>query len=69
MYPIYSSVTIYSVDTDREEVVLVTYGGCTTEQLADKLPEESARYHLFRFKHTHQGDYKESNGECGVVVE
>ena len=62
MYPIYSSVTIYSVDTDREEVVLVTYGGCTTEQLADKVPEESARYHLFRFKHTHQGDYRESGG-------
>merc|ERR1711892_1354275 len=49
-----------AIDTDKEEVILVTSGGCTTEQLADKVPEESARYHLFRFKHTHQGDYRES---------
>ena len=46
--------------------MLATSGTCTTDQLADKVPEESARYHLFGFKHTHQGDYKESNGECGV---
>ena len=53
----------YSVDTDKEEVILMTSGGCTTEELADKVPEESARYHLFRFKHTHQGDYRESGGQ------
>ena len=46
--------------------MLATSGTCTTDQLAGKVPEESARYHLFRFKHTHQGDYKESNGECRV---
>ena len=67
MYPIYSSVTIYSVDTDREEVVLVTYGGCTTEQLADKVPEESTRYHLFRFKHT-QGEWGSVHGANNKLV-
>ena len=53
------------LDTAREEVVLAVSSDCSTEQLAAKVPEESARYHLFRFKHTHQGDYKESNGEFG----
>lgn len=24
-----------------------------------KIPNDSARYHLFRFKHTHEGDYTE----------
>ena len=46
----------------------MTYGGCTTEQLADKVPEESARNHLFRFKHTHQGDYRESGGQYMVLT-
>ena len=39
-------------------------GNCSTEELGAKVPEDCARYHLFRFKHTHQGDYKESNGEA-----
>eukprot|EP00092_Neocalanus_flemingeri_P010307 GFUD01011104.1.p1 GENE.GFUD01011104.1~~GFUD01011104.1.p1 ORF type:complete len:346 (-),score=148.64 GFUD01011104.1:183-1220(-) len=50
-----------AIDTATEEVVLATSGACTTDQLAAQVPEESARYHLFRFKHTHQGDYKESD--------
>jgi len=50
-----------AIDTAKEEVVLATSGDCSTDQLAAKVPEESARYHLFRFKHTHQGDYKESD--------
>ena len=31
--------------------------------IADVVPEDSARYHLFSFKHTHEGDYKEAVGE------
>ena len=34
----------------------------TTAQLADVVPEDSARYHVFRFKHSHESDYLESNG-------
>ena len=55
-----------SLDTDKEQVVLVMADTCSTEELGARVPEDSARYHLFRFKHTHQGDYKESNGEAGV---
>ena len=35
----------------------------TTFELAAVVPEDSARYHVFRFKHTHESDYLESNGE------
>lgn len=31
--------------------------------LAAQVPTESARYHLFRFQHTHEGDYTESIGK------
>ena len=53
----------YSLDIGAEEVVLIISSSCTTPELASKVPEDSARYHLYRFKHTHQGDYRESNGE------
>ena len=37
-------------------------GSCDISGLAEKVPEDSARYHLFRFKHNYEGDYLESNG-------
>jgi len=49
------------IDIDGEKVVLVTSGTCTTDQLPSEVPEDTAKYHLFRFKHTHEGDYKESD--------
>jgi twinfilin-like protein len=33
---------------------------CSVDQLPGKVPNEEARYHLFRFKHSHEGDYLES---------
>ena len=39
----------------------------TTSELAAVVPEDSARYHVFRFKHTHESDYLESNGESTGV--
>lgn len=49
-----------AIDLAAETVVLEEQGPCTTDQLAGKVPAEGARYHLFWFKHTHEGDYKES---------
>ena len=37
-------------------------GSCDISDLAGKVPEDSARYHLYRFKHNHEGDYLESTG-------
>ena len=30
--------------------------------LPSKVPEDSARYHIFRFKHNYEGDSFDSNG-------
>ena len=38
-------------------------GVSDVEELASKVPDNEARYHLFRHKHTHEGDYLESTGE------
>jgi len=49
------------IDLENEIIVLKTKGGCDISELAGKVPEDGARYHLFRFKHTHEGDYLESS--------
>ena len=38
-------------------------GVSDVEELASKVPDNEARYHLFRHKHTHEGDYLESTGK------
>jgi twinfilin-like protein len=30
------------------------------DKLPSKVPEDSGRYHLYKFKHTHEGDYMEN---------
>lgn len=32
--------------------------------LPKRIPQDSARYHFFLYKHSHEGDYLESVGEC-----
>jgi len=49
-----------AIDLDREIVYLADKGSCTTEQLPSRVPSDKARYHLFRCKHTHEGDFLES---------
>ena len=39
-----------------------TEAGLPTDQLKSCVPESSARYHFFLFKHHHNGDYLESVG-------
>lgn len=48
------------IDLDEEKIHLVTCGEVNVDQLPSKVPNDSARYHLFNFKHTHEGDYMES---------
>ena len=38
-------------------------GECDITSLAGKIPDDCARYHLFRFKHNYEGDSFSSNGE------
>jgi len=48
------------IDLENEIIVLKEKGSCDISDLAGKVPEDSARYHLYRFKHNHEGDYLES---------
>jgi len=49
------------IDLESECVTLIDCKSITTSELADVVPEDSARYHVFRFKHSHESDYLESN--------
>lgn len=46
-----------NVETTRSEV--------DADSLPALIPDTSPRYHLFCFKHTHEGDYQEAKGELG----
>lgn len=49
-----------SIDTAKEIVEFQNSSTCTVKDLPKKVPEDAPRYHLFRFKHTHEGDFIES---------
>ena len=45
------------IELDRTEVDV------SADSLPQFVPEDSPRYHFYRFKHTHEGDYQEVIGE------
>jgi len=49
-----------SIDVEKEIINLKEQSEVTTSELASKVPSDSARYHFFLYKHTHEGDYLES---------
>ena len=52
-----------SIDQVEEKVVLQrTEASLATDRLKSCVPDSAARYHLFLFKHRHNGDYMESVG-------
>lgn len=51
-----------NLDIDEETIHLDTAENTSLEKLPSKVPEDTARYHLYKFKHTHEGDYTESIG-------
>lgn len=48
------------IDIPQETIHLVFAENITLERLPSKVPSDSARYHLYLFKHTHEGDYMEN---------
>merc|ERR1712012_643305 len=48
------------IDIPKEVIDVVCAEDVEVGQLASKVPLENAAYHLFLFKHTHEGDYQES---------
>ncbi|XP_033744679.1 twinfilin-1-like isoform X2 [Pecten maximus] len=49
-----------SLDMADEKIVLEKAEDIPTSALTGQVPSDHARYHLFNFKHTHEGDYTES---------
>lgn len=56
LFPIY-------VDIQEEKIHLVSKESITVDKLPSKVPENNARYHLYRFKYSHEGDLMESVGK------
>ncbi|KAJ8870590.1 hypothetical protein PR048_029613 [Dryococelus australis] len=54
------------IDLDEETIHLSDTGNVNVAKLPGKVPSDCARYHLYNFKHTHEGDYLETLG--GAVV-
>lgn len=50
-------------DIPEETIHLVCAENVILEKLPSKIPLDSGRYHLYRFNHTHEGDYMESVGK------
>ena len=41
----------------------------TVSAMAQEVPQDHARFHLFRYKHTYEGDYLESPGKKNFCIE
>uniref|UniRef100_A0A6B2EES5 Twinfilin n=1 Tax=Phlebotomus kandelakii TaxID=1109342 RepID=A0A6B2EES5_9DIPT len=50
----------FRLDIAQEEIHLVTAANIDVGGLQQMMPKDEARYHLFLYKHTHEGDYQES---------
>ncbi|KYN10585.1 Twinfilin, partial [Trachymyrmex cornetzi] len=48
------------IELEEEKIHLVTACDVSLDKLPTKVPSDAARYHLYNFKHTHEGDYTES---------
>lgn len=50
----------FRIDLEEENIHIVKAAIVPLEDLPKEVPEDHARYHLYLFKHTHEGDYQES---------
>jgi hypothetical protein len=54
------------LDLEGEIVNLAKTDNIEIGRLAREVPTDAARYHLFWYKHTHEGDYTESAGLTSI---
>lgn len=50
----------FKIDLDKEEINLSKAANIELTSLPEQVPTDAARYHIYIFKHTHEGDYTES---------
>lgn len=55
------------LDIPAETIHLVCAENISLGQLAANVPSDTPRYHLYKFKHTHEGDYTESIGNTKSI--
>lgn len=58
-----------SVDVSSEQILLArTEHSVAPNDLSKCFPQKTPRYHFYMFKHTHEGDYRESIGGCSMLI-
>jgi twinfilin-like protein len=57
-----------SIDLNKEIINVKNESTCTVQQLPSKVPEDEPRYHLFRFSHTHEGDFLNSTSKKNIRI-
>lgn len=50
----------FKIDLKEEKIHLVKANNVEIEKLPKEVPDDEARYHVYLFKHTHEGDFLES---------
>lgn len=50
----------FKIELKEEKIHLVKAINVSIEKLPKEIPDNEARYHIYLFKHTHEGDYLES---------
>ncbi|KAJ8964850.1 hypothetical protein NQ314_004568 [Rhamnusium bicolor] len=53
----------FRIDIEEETIHLVCAENIPLEKLPSRVPSDRGRYHLYKFKHTHEGDYMENIGK------
>ncbi|CAH0555406.1 unnamed protein product [Brassicogethes aeneus] len=48
------------IEIEEETIHLVKAENISLDKLPSKVPSDTGRYHLYKFKHTHEGDYMEN---------
>lgn len=58
---------LFVLDIEEEKIHLVSAENISLDKLPSKVPTDSGRYHLYKFKHTHEGDYMENIGRFIIL--
>lgn len=56
------------IDFNHESIVLADTSHTEIVDLPMRVPKDSARYHFFLYKHSYEGDYRESIGTMSSLV-
>ena len=52
-----------SINISKEIIELTDQKSCDVDALPSRTPEDAPRYHVFRFDHTHEGDFLRSTSK------